>query len=55
MKILVSELPSKPEECIFYKKECSRVPYSGDLCVTYRCAIDGYSRDCKTCDKLKTV
>lgn len=53
MKVLVDELPNKPEECVFYKKEYSRAPYSGDLCVTYRCAIDGYSCDCKKCEKLK--
>lgn len=53
MKILVDKLPDKPEDCVFYKKEYSRIPYSADLCVKYCCVIDGYTCDCKLCDKLK--
>jgi len=52
MKILVTKLPSKSDECVFYKTEYTSVPYSGELCVIHRCSIDGRSCDCKKCDKL---
>lgn len=53
MKVLVDKLPNKPEECVFYKEEYERAPYSGDSYVIYCCSIDGRSCDCKACDKLK--
>ena len=55
MKILVDKIPSKPEECVFYKKEYSREPYSGNLYVKYCCAIDGYTCDCRLCEQLKEL
>ena len=56
MRVLVDELPNKPKDCIFYKKEYSRIPYSGDLVAAYRCSIDGSQcLNCKNCTKLRGI
>lgn len=55
MKILVDKLPDKPDDCLFYKKEYSRAPYSGDQCITYQCSVDGNRCVCETCNKLMEV
>lgn len=58
MKVFVNNLPNKPEECLFYKKEYSRDSYSDQLHVSCRCSMNGALCDLEKghrCNKLKCI
>ena len=58
MKVFVNNLPKEPKECLFYKKEYSRAPYSGDLQVRHYCSMNGSLCDFEKghkCNKLKCI
>lgn len=52
MYILVSSLPSKPEDCLFYRIRSSRDDYSGQLYTEYYCTISNTLCRFDKCDKL---
>ena len=52
MHILVTSLPSKPEDCLFYRIRSSRDDYSGQLDTEYYCTISNARCNFNKCDKL---